>query len=62
MDLSEFRCEADIIVQLSYAIRSLLIEIMMEKIELVLLGDNDFDYIKNSTLIALFGVFALSRV
>ena len=40
----------------------LLIEIFIGKIEPVVWGEHNFEYIKTSTLFALSGIFALQRV
>ena len=39
-----------------------MIEVFMEKIKPVVLGEREVDYSKKSTLIALFSVSTLSRV
>ena len=59
---SGFRHGADVFVHLSFTIRTLLIEIMMEKTKSVVSGEHDFDHLEKSTLVAVFGIFALSGV
>ena len=61
VNLSGIRCEADIFVQLSFIIRTLLIEIVIEKsnpyLRLIIILITE-----KLKLIAIFGVFAASGV
>ena len=60
--LSGNRCEEDSFVHLSFKFGMLLVDILMEKNKSVISGEHDFDYIKSSTLIALYCFFAVSRI
>ena len=60
LDLSGNRCDANVFSQLFFINRTILIEILQEKIKLVVLGF--WLHIKISTLMAVCGNFILSKV
>ena len=61
VELSGIRREVDIFVKYLFVIQALLKKILMEKIKRVVPIKLDFEYMENSTLLALLVVLALSK-